>query len=454
MCFTKAAIRDASSSSSISFGSIRILAKRLCRPLSESVAHLTPMEASELGLRLDNDDIKASSKKSYRDWSPLTDRSVANAILSDQSNSGRCSFVGHEDGGILSQAASSMNVEDLAMEYYRSGRLPIQSDDAAITGGGFHGWHDEGGRVRALFRILCSKNVLGMNWGESFVMMSSNFDHYTVHLSPYQGAPFDLHVGHGKQTNATSFYSRRKKEIDKFLSRLQMLTCQEVADLVYDEVKTHLNWSLQHTTNDPQLIRDLLQLRTLSALAAGLGGMQLASIFRCLFFDYRYYSGGLPDLLLFRAVYEDSTNLELVELSEWIGEEFSKDRQAAMAEKIGASFLLDRDDEFLGCSKSGDSAGQGIQSTRQGRGNSEKLDLRMPPSQDMLPERLILWHCSRKVKIDCIMVEVKSANDRLDPRQEDWLNILDRHGNARVCKFEKSSKARKTEDNGESKCEE
>jgi hypothetical protein len=33
------------------------------------------------------------------------------------------------------------------------------------------------------------------------------------------------------------------------------------------------------------------------------------------------------------------------------------------------------------------------------------------------------------------MVEVKSSNDRLDPRQEDWLNVIDRHGRARVCKF-------------------
>jgi hypothetical protein len=460
ICFTNAVIRDASSSSSISFGSIRILARRLRCPLSETIAHLIPMEASELGLRLDNDDIEASSKKGYRDWSPLTDRSVANAIISEQSNSGRCAFVGHEDGGVVSQAASSMNVEELAIESYRSGRLPIQSDDAAIIGGGFHGWHDEGGRVRALFRILCSRTVLGMNWGEASVMMNLNpsCDHYTIHLSPYQGAPFDLHVGHGTQANATSFYSRRVKQIGSFLSRLQKLTCQEIADLVYDEVKARWDWSVQHKTNDPQLIRDLVQLRTLSALAAGLGGMQLASIFRCLFFDYRYYSGGLPDLLLFRAVYEDSRRLEMVELSEWIGEEFSKDRQATIAEKIGASFLLDHDDEFLGCSKTGDSAGQGIQSTRQGRGILEKLDsidpLRMSPSQDMLPERLILSHGSRKVKIDCLMVEVKSANDRLDPRQEDWLNILDRHGKARVCKFEKSSKARKTEVNVDPKCEE
>jgi hypothetical protein len=44
-----------------------------------------------------------------------------------------------------------------------------------------------------------------------------------------------------------------------------------------------------------------------------------------------------------------------------------------------------------------------------------------------------------------MFVEVKSHSDRLDSRQEDWLNILDLHGNARVCKFEKAPKQNKNE---------
>jgi hypothetical protein len=42
-----------------------------------------------------------------------------------------------------------------------------------------------------------------------------------------------------------------------------------------------------------------------------------------------------------------------------------------------------------------------------------------------------------------MFVEVKSLNDRLGGRQEDWLNVLDRIGNARVCKFGKRKKASK-----------
>jgi hypothetical protein len=55
-----------------------------------------------------------------------------------------------------------------------------------------------------------------------------------------------------------------------------------------------------------------------------------------------------------------------------------------------------------------------------------------------MPERLRLEHNAQKIRVECMCVEVKSQNDRLDPRQEDWLNILDRYGNARVCKFVKT----------------
>ena len=44
------------------------------------------------------------------------------------------------------------------------------------------------------------------------------------------------------------------------------------------------------------------------------------------------------------------------------------------------------------------------------------------------------------VFVQCLFVEVKSASDKLDERQEDWLNILDKEGCARVCKFVKSKK--------------
>mmetsp|Transcript_1828 Transcript_1828/g.2698 ORF Transcript_1828/g.2698 Transcript_1828/m.2698 type:complete len:90 (+) Transcript_1828:163-432(+) len=79
---------------------------------------------------------------------------------------------------------------------------------------------------------------------------------------------------------------------------------------------------------------------------------------------------------------------------------------------------------------------------RQKRGNqrnkiqSEKKEQSDEDIQNNpLPPKLSLDHNGRKIKVQCMFVEVKSANDRLDGRQEDWLNVLDRHGSARVCKF-------------------
>ena len=169
----------------------------------------------------------------------------------------------------------------------------------------------------------------------------------------------------------------------------------------------------------------------------------LASVFRCLFFDYRHYSGGLPDLTLFRAINE---NGELVDLGEWVGETFSAEYQDAVNAERAASILGDRDEEFLGCAKVGDSGSRGT--SRWGR-TTRRVVSSLPsadgasesgPKDLSMPDRLILEHNGKLVKVECMCVEVKSQNDRLDPRQEDWLNILSLHGNARVCKFEKPKK--------------
>lgn len=84
-----------------------------------------------------------------------------------------------------------------------------------------------------------------------------------------------------------------------------------------------------------------------------------------------------------------------------------------------------QDDEFLGCSKNGDSIGS---SHKQGSSRTTPLE-----PITILPPKLSLEHNGKAVKVDTLLVEVKSANDRLDARQEDWLNVLG--AKARVCKF-------------------
>jgi hypothetical protein len=417
------------------------------------LAQADNLEANELSLRLQNSDRNSAETNSnkYSDWTPVTDIFLANSLRSEEKEAGsRCAFVGFEDGeehGRIS--SSSLNVEELAMELYGSGRLPVIQDNTGKRKGGWKGWHNEGGHIRALFRIICSVPILGMDWGCCRFNEDGRSvgDLATIYLSPYQGAPFDLHVGHerhhdrsktGKTSHLSfSFYNRRSTVINAFLNKLAIMEGQDLCDLVFDAIMSRATSMKETGQNDPVVYRDLINVKTLSAVAAGFGGAQLSAIFRCMFFDYRHYSGGLPDLQLFRALYGDLVNGEnddlFVELSDWIGESFSTETQCSLDMQRAVSILSD--DEFLACSKAGDS---GVILNRPGRGTNAIRSVRGDIFVNVLqspPERLRLMHNGRLVKVECMLVEVKSSNDRLDARQEDWLNVLDRFGNARVCKF-------------------
>jgi hypothetical protein len=426
-------ITRAAKSASIPFSAIRCLARRLKQPLVESLDLPSCLEAGIFGFRLGvPSKDQTEKKKGYSDWCPIVDEAVAVALAGQEASAGhRCSYVGFEDSEPNGKVQlASLNVEQLAAEYYSSGRLP--KNNPKLDGGGWVGWHDEGGYLRALFRILCADPILGMDNGCGSVdaTPAEAIERATIHLTPYQGAPFDLHVG--SWTNHRSprctdyrlsvrgFFARRKENIDKYLCRLEQLDSQAIADLVFDTVKARLGDPTnqhQRLSSDVALSRDLQQLRTLSMLAAGFGGALLAAAFRCMLFDYRHYSGGLPDLLLARAHYagDESTLNELVNLGEWVGEGFSAEAQAEKDFASRAAMLIDRDDEFLGCSKMGDSASG--TSNRWGR---PKAPQKIQDVDITLPESLKLVHNGQPVQIQCMFVEVKSSNDRLDGRQEDW----------------------------------
>jgi len=68
-----------------------------------------------------------------------------------------------------------------------------------------------------------------------------------------------------------------------------------------------------------------------------------------------------------------------------------------------------------------------------------------PPPSTLNPLSLF-FKGSKRVDIQTIFVEVKSANDTLDSRQIDWINIMSNCGvEARVCKFRGRKAAKKTE---------
>ena len=426
---SKALLKNAEAFGSIPYCSLRNLARRLKARLPQT------NEKSVLKIR----------PKNNNDWSPETDTAVANAIVSQSDDSAagkRCAFVGWEmdgDQGNTAEAKRSLNVEELAMEEYHNGRIPTQSDEVK---GQWRGWHNEGGHVRALFRVLCLHHLMEYNPRDRL----SLDEDATIFLTPYQFSPHDLHVGsfiaHNGDSNSPirGFYERRQAVIASFLSNVSQMDDAALSNLVYESVKRR--WD-QHSDDrsrlkDPRIIRDATELKTLSMVACALGPAALASIFRTLCFDYRHWSGGLPDLLLVRARYAAATSdLVFVDLADWIGEGFSKANIDGKEIHEHINMLIDRDDEFLGCVKNAD--GNSLQQERNVRKKQGSAKLELPK----FPNKLEFIHEDRRVKADCMFVEVKSANDRLSERQEDWLSILEGCTNARVCKFTSSSSNKK-----------
>ena len=428
--FCEEFIVHGSMSGCVGFSAIRTLARRLKQPLDQTLSTVRCLEPIELGIRLcsrSEDAVHSNRDQNlYSDWTPCTDYFVANSIERDKIEPGsRCAFVGFEDDIDRSLLSSSLNVEELALDLYRTGRLPncIGDNNDGVLRGGWTGWHNEGATIRALFRIICGGPLLGMDFGNISRAKHEMYllDHTTVHLSPYQQGPFHLLVGYELQkvkfnahnedsyfTSTPSFYCQRADKISQFLTKLSATNGQALCDLVYDAVASKLEHACLNKLKDPFLTQDIVQVRTFSALAAGFGGKCLAAIFRCFLFDYRHYSGGLPDLHLFRAVYKYQFKTQrcstLVDLGDWIGESFSVENQQSYDYQKVLHALVD--DEFLGLDKP-----NSRQTRTKVSGPSEIAVKLNNISNTILPERLQLCHNDNTVEVECMMVEVKSSNE-------------------------------------------
>jgi len=443
--FTLDCIPTIASTSSVPFCFIRKFSRRVKRPLSALLQSSWSVEMLELGIRLEDGDISRAGSTAYKEWTPITDTSIANSIQNDSDRgSTRCSYISNEESDEV-HYTRSLNVEELAIEEYAAGRLPIDTNDEIHKKhrGGWKGWHCEGVHVRVLFRILCSDVLLGHYCNDK------TFENRTIFLNPYQVAPLDLHVAHGvvhdiqSSKSVRGFYERRRKEIETFLTKLENMSPQDLCDLVFHSISSRIETAKMRGARflkDQLLCKDAQQVKTLSMLAAGFGGKLLASMFRLLSFDYRHYGAGLPDLLLVRAFTKDKEScssvsdekieiLNLLKLSDWVGEIFQESPTST------SGILDDRDEEFLGGSLS---EKQRISSTNNN--NRKSIDSKAITLNDLRPEKLLLTYNDSPVMVECMFVEVKSHSDKLDDRQEDWLNILDRYGSARVCKFKSSKK--------------
>ncbi|KAI4341680.1 hypothetical protein MLD38_026374 [Melastoma candidum] len=161
-------------------------------------------------------------------------------------------------------------VEELALQYY-------------ANEGGWSGIHTESGIWLTLFGV--------MMWDIIFSDVPNVFQ------TRFQTAPWDLETD--------SFYLARRDPIESHLQRIHAGMGEEILITFWESHKgtacRGVNWE-QHS---------LCELR---AAVTCVGGPCLAAIFRLLAQDYRSWSSGMPDLLLWRFCGEYSGEAKLVEV--------------------------------------------------------------------------------------------------------------------------------------------
>ena len=291
---------DGKNDGHIPFCFIRLLAKRAKKDLGDIFTFASPnKEAATLGLRMD--------------WVPVLDTTTANS-LEKAENMGKAHFIGYDD----SVQHRSLSVERLAIEEYNRGNLPQNVALLDGGGGGWRGFHDEGGHVRSLFRILLNNLLLPVNPD----------DH--TYLSPHQETHAQLHT-------APEFYASSPISLS-IQGLLKELSSKITPALLAAYLHPHI------------LAADPARVRTLTLVACGMGGPGLAACVRALCYDYRHFSAGLPDLMMVRGVYKDTG--EIVDLSDWIEEGFSLEREKEGEARKAAMMLGNFDGNFLGIADS------------------------------------------------------------------------------------------------------
>ncbi|KAK6927624.1 HIRAN domain [Dillenia turbinata] len=162
-------------------------------------------------------------------------------------------------------------VEELALQYY------------AGEGGGWQGVHTESGIWLTIFALLM--------WDIIFA------DVPNVFRTRFQIAPLDL--------DTDSFYMVRKNLIESHLQRIHDGLAEEIL------IKS---WELNNGTSCRGVNWERHSLSELRAAIACIGGSCLASICRHLAQDYRSWSSGMPDLLLWRFNEDFRGEAKLVEV--------------------------------------------------------------------------------------------------------------------------------------------
>ncbi|XP_078435165.1 zinc ion binding/nucleic acid binding/hydrolase isoform X2 [Wolffia australiana] len=148
-------------------------------------------------------------------------------------------------------------VEQLALQYY------------AAEGGGWRGVHTESGIWLTIFGLIM--------WDILFTDIPDAF------CTRFQTAPLDL--------ESDNFYSSRRDLIESHLQKIQDGMAEEILII---------SWECHRSTACRGVNWDRHELSDLRAAVSCIGGRSLAAICRLLATDYKTWSSGMPDLLLWR----------------------------------------------------------------------------------------------------------------------------------------------------------
>lgn len=177
-------------------------------------------------------------------------------------------FFGYDDNVV--------SVEELVIQYFEM-----------EENGGWNGIHCEGSIYRMIFSIFMYDIIF-------------NDDISYVFQTPYQDSPLDL--------GTEWFYLNRKKIIEQYVEEMSKFDDERIEDIVTKIYLEHNGESIAGINWDRFEFTDIIEI------CKGIGGYGIAQI--CLLFskNYRYWSGGLPDLMLWRKVKDEKYECKIVEV--------------------------------------------------------------------------------------------------------------------------------------------
>ena len=172
-------------------------------------------------------------------------------------------FISYDDDRAGSAPSS---VENLVIEHY-----------GLEEKGSWYGMHCEGRLFRTLFALLL--------WDDAIFAKGVP----GVFQTPFQNAPLDLH------SNGQLFYKNRSSQIDARLAAVRSMSTLELVRAVKESWYAHLGQFCIGIYWPGSLSCPHLML-----YAACMGGSNIAAVLLTLCKNYYHYSGGAPDLFLFK----------------------------------------------------------------------------------------------------------------------------------------------------------